>query len=218
MVKAALDEVPGDLYAAGRPLPLLLGGKAGARPPGEGIGLVVADVADRLRGIHGSLSRERERHPPAVPLTPVEGRGPAGKLARLLRMLGFDTLYDQNHSGTDLIEISQRDTRIILTRDRQLLKSNAVTHGCWIRDTQPEEQLRDVVSRLDLLSQVKPFARCMACNGTVEVIDKEEVAGRLPGRVRRAYREFRRCPNYGRVYWKGSHYDRMRAIIESLDL
>lgn len=103
-----------------------------------------------------------------------------GKLARYLRMLGFDTFYRNDYEDAQIVRISVADRRIILTRDQGLLKNGAVTHGTWLRSTSPRTQVREVLQRFDLFAQIKPFARCMVCNGKIERVDKEAVASRLP--------------------------------------
>jgi uncharacterized protein with PIN domain len=136
-----------------------------------------------------------------------------GKLARLLRMLGFDTLYRRDYEDSEIVRISVQAHRIILTRDRGLLKRGAVTHGYWIRSTEPIVQAREVVRRFDLSAQVKPLSRCIPCNGIIEKVDKEAVIAQLPPGTAAWYDTFYRCPDCGQLYWPGSHYDRMQETI-----
>jgi uncharacterized protein with PIN domain len=137
-----------------------------------------------------------------------------GRLARLLRMLGFDTALRK--AGESLLDLSLREQRIILTRDRGILKVKAVTHGCCVHSSDPREQLREVVRRFDLRGRVRPFARCMACNGSIHAVARDAVLDRLPKRTAQSFDEFYQCASCGKVYWKGSHYDRMRALVEAL--
>jgi uncharacterized protein with PIN domain len=139
-----------------------------------------------------------------------------GKLVRLLRMLGFDTVYRRDYKDADIVAIAVEERRIVLTRDRGILKTKAVTHGYWVRSSKPEEQLREVLGRFDLASEVKPFVRCMVCNGGLESVEKEEVADRLPRNSAIHYDEFHRCTECGKVYWKGSHYENMRKSVRNL--
>lgn len=139
-----------------------------------------------------------------------------GKLTRLLRMLGFDALYRRDYNDADIVRISNSEKRSILTRDRGILKTKAVTHGYWIRQTKPLEQLREVVGRFDLASQIKPFARCMPCNGELCRVEKSDVMAQLPPRTAQHFHEFYRCVSCGKVYWKGSHYEKMKALIGTL--
>jgi uncharacterized protein len=137
-----------------------------------------------------------------------------GKLAAYLRMLGFDTLYRNDYDDRTLAEISSGERRILLTRDRGLLKRSVVTHGYHIRETDPERQLVEVVRRFDLFRAIAPFRRCLRCNGALESVPKEAVADRLAPLTRQYYDEFATCPACGRVYWRGSHYERMQQLVE----
>ncbi len=139
-----------------------------------------------------------------------------GRLARKLRMLGFDTAYRNDYADADVVEISVRERRIILTRDRGILKNSMVTHGYWIRSVEPNEQAREVIARFDLSSSSTPFHRCMVCNGLLEMVEKRDVLGDLPEKAARYYNVFRRCAGCGRVYWKGSHYDKLEKCVHEL--
>ena len=137
-----------------------------------------------------------------------------GKLARLLRMLGFDSLYRNDFHDHQMVELAQQEMRIILTRDRGLLKNKTVTHGYWIRSHQPDEQVREVVRRFDLGGQIRAFSRCRVCNGRIEIVDRTQIEHLLLPKTSRYYDEFHVCVGCGRVYWKGSHYQRMKTYIE----
>lgn len=139
-----------------------------------------------------------------------------GKLARLLRMLGFDTLYDNQFSDRAVAEISSREQRIVLTRDRRMLQARIITHGYWVRSQLPEEQIREVIKRFDLFSQIAPFRRCFECNGLIQGIDKTQIIERLQPKTRRYYEEFYICPDCEKIYWEGSHFDRLRPTVEAL--
>lgn len=139
-----------------------------------------------------------------------------GKLVKYLRLLGFDTYFDTNKTDNEIIDISLSEKRIILTRDRQLLKNNRVTHGYWIRSSDPGEQIREVVKRLDLRNIFQPFTRCMECNGILANIKKEEIYDLLQPGTRANYDDFMRCRDCNHIYWKGSHYDKMKKTIENI--
>ncbi len=139
-----------------------------------------------------------------------------GTLARYLRLLGFDTLYQNDFEDREIIEISVADQRIILTRDLPILKNGKVTHGYFVRETNPMKQLREIIRRFDLKDQYHPFNRCLECNGTIEQVNKEEVAGLLLPKTRKAFHEFFRCRSCKKIYWKGSHYERMMSRIGEL--
>lgn len=139
-----------------------------------------------------------------------------GRLAGYLRMLGFDTLYPPHPDDGEMASRAAMEHRILLTRDRALLMHRVVTHGCYIRQRFPREQVRYLVDRLDLCGLIHPFSRCIKCNGIVEDVGKETVTEELPGRVHEACDEIRRCRDCRQLYWKGSHYERMREFIGTL--
>lgn len=139
-----------------------------------------------------------------------------GRLAAYLRLLGFDTLYRNDYKDDELAAISSKERRILLTKDRGLLKRNQVTHGYCVRATDPREQLLEVVQRFDLFSSFRPFRRCLRCNGLLEEVAKETVLDQLPAATAQTYDQYTRCQNCGRIYWPGSHYRRMRRLIEEV--
>ncbi len=139
-----------------------------------------------------------------------------GKLAVYLRMLGFDTLYGNDYDDATLARLAADQRRILLTRDRGLLRRSVVTHGYYVRATVPRQQLVEVIRRFDLLGSIAPFRRCMRCNGLLAPVAKQDVIDQLPPRTRRSYDEFYRCRECTRVYWKGSHFLRMQQFIDQL--
>ncbi len=139
-----------------------------------------------------------------------------GGLARMLRMLGFDTLYDNRFHDAEIATICERDGRIVLTRDRELLKRRAVTHGCYVHALKSEDQLRELVERLDLARSARPFTLCLHCNAPLRAVDKASVRDRLPPRVREHYERFSTCDQCGRVYWEGSHFSSMRRLLDGV--
>jgi len=139
-----------------------------------------------------------------------------GKLARRLRMLGFDSLYRNDFHDHQLVELAQREMRIVLTRDRGLLKNKVVTHGYWIRSHQPDEQVREVIQRFDLGGRIRAFSRCRVCNGTIEIVDRKHIENLLLPKTSQYYDEFHVCVGCGRVYWEGSHYQKMKTYIERI--
>ena len=142
--------------------------------------------------------------------------GHLGKLARHLRMAGFDTLCDNDWDDDEIVQVSLVQKRTILTRDKGMLRRKEVERGYFVRATESEAQLAEVVRALQLESLVAPFSRCRECNMPIEDVAKEEVIGALPDKVRGFYDRFKRCPGCGRVYWEGTHFARMRAIFERL--
>jgi hypothetical protein len=181
-----------------------------------------------------------------------------GGLARLLRMLGFDTLYSNDITDEQIRDLACSDGRIVLTRDRELLKRRAITHGCFVRALKPRFQLREIVQRLQLESYFssdclegagshllahsvgvapragshlpahfvgsppraggerrypQPFTLCLHCNWPLSPIDKEAVIERLPEKVAARYENFSTCTRCERVFWEGSHWERMRRLL-----
>ena len=141
-----------------------------------------------------------------------------GRLAKYLRMVGFDTVYSNSLEDPEIVRLATAQKRIILTRDLALLKNSQVTHGYYVRSDQPNEQLAEAIQRFDLKDQIKPFKRCMECNGLIKKVNKEKIVELLKPRTRAYFNEFYQCHDCKKVYWHGSHFDRMRGIIEKLKL
>jgi uncharacterized protein with PIN domain len=139
-----------------------------------------------------------------------------GKLAGYLRMLGFDAVYSNSADDPELVKISGEQARILLTRDRGILKHSAVTRGYWLRETDSRRQVVEIVRRFDLARLLRPFTRCMVCNQDLRPVLQSEVRDRVPPGVLESYQEFRQCVGCRRVYWYGSHTRRMSQWIERL--
>jgi uncharacterized protein len=139
-----------------------------------------------------------------------------GRLAAYLRMLGFDTLYPEDYRDEELARISSEEDRILLTRDRGLLKRGIVRYGYFVQNTEPWQQLAEVLKRFDLLSDAMQHQRCTHCNGVLNAVDKAPIAEQLPAKVREHYDDFRLCDSCGKIYWKGSHYEQMEAFIKQM--
>ncbi|HEX8009653.1 MAG TPA: Mut7-C RNAse domain-containing protein [Casimicrobiaceae bacterium] len=139
-----------------------------------------------------------------------------GGLARLLRMAGFDTRYDNDCADDEIRRRAGEEGRIILTRDRALLMCRSVTHGCYVHALEPRAQFREIVERLQLASQVRPFTLCLHCNLPLAAVGKAQIVDRLPPTVAATYERFCLCAGCRRVYWEGSHWERMRALLRGL--
>lgn len=139
-----------------------------------------------------------------------------GGLARLLRLTGFDTLYDNHYDDAEIVAIAVREGRIVLTRDRELLKRRELTHGCFVHALKPELQAMEIFQRLDLCRNARPFSLCLECNAPLRPIDKADVAHRLPADVCARQTRFSTCDRCRRVFWEGSHWQRMQAIVTRL--
>jgi len=139
-----------------------------------------------------------------------------GRLAGYLRMLGFDSLFRSDYHDDTLLRISVEQQRILLTRDLGLLKRKQLQRGYYVRATKPRRQAAEVVRRLQLEHSIRPFSRCIACNGHLEKVRKEEIRSLLPENTDHYFEEFIQCRDCLRVYWKGSHYERMQLLVREL--
>ncbi|MBN2441181.1 MAG: Mut7-C ubiquitin/RNAse domain-containing protein [Spirochaetales bacterium] len=139
-----------------------------------------------------------------------------GKLAKFLRLLGFDTRYSNSFSDREISREAYREKRIILTRDKGLLKRKIVTHGYYIKSRNSREQLFEVVKRFDLLRSLKPFTRCIRCNEQLIIIEEKEIIDSLPDEIRKRYDSFHFCSVCNKVYWKGSHWENMKRILDEI--
>lgn len=139
-----------------------------------------------------------------------------GKLARKLRMVGFDSLYRNDFEDHEIIAIAKKEKRIILTRDIGILKNKEVTHGYFLRSNQPEEQLREVIRHFDLASSIKPLNRCICCNGKIVKVNKKDVIEQLKPKTRAYFNEIFQCTGCGKLYWEGSHYKNMMKKVKEL--
>jgi uncharacterized protein with PIN domain len=136
-----------------------------------------------------------------------------GGLARLLRMAGFDTIYRNDIDDAEIAALAAGEGRVALTRDRDLLKRRGVDFGCYVRALRTPEQLREVVLRYGLADRARPFTLCLHCNAPLRHIARADVTDRVPPRVRDTQDEFRTCDCCTRVYWRGTHWERMRAVL-----
>lgn len=139
-----------------------------------------------------------------------------GRLAELLRLLGFDARYENNADDEELAHCSSVEKRVLLSRDRGLLKRGEVRYGYCVRTLDPESQVLEVLRRYHLWEEVRPFQRCMRCNGLIEPVDREVVLDQLLPGTKEAYEQFYRCNSCQKVYWCGSHVEVLRAWIDSL--
>lgn len=139
-----------------------------------------------------------------------------GKLARYLRMLGFDALYKNNYTGGALVTISLNEKRILLTKAHKLLEESSSERGHLVHEKDPGKQLWEVLYRFDLFNSITPFTRCLECNTRLNAVSKQEVFHRLPPKVQEHFEEFQQCEQCDKIYWKGSHYERMQNVLESV--
>lgn len=166
-------------------------------------------------GPHGGQGPERLRERPRERMRFVADSH-LGGLARLLRMAGYDTLYDNHYHDDEVEALATDDDRIVLTRDRELLKRRAIVHGCYVHALDPEQQLGELFARLGLAPGARPFSLCLHCNLPLRAVDKASILERLPESVRVLHDSFTTCDSCGRVYWKGSHTKRMAALLDAV--
>jgi len=138
------------------------------------------------------------------------------KLARWLRLLGFDTAYGDAADDAALAASAGTGGRILLTRDRELLKRRAVAHGYWVRNTDPVEQTVEVLRRFDLAAGSARYTRCPACNGAIIAVDKAAVAGLIPPRTAAWLDTYFRCTNCGKLYWRGTHIPKLDSMFDRI--
>lgn len=141
-----------------------------------------------------------------------------GKLATQMRLLGFDVLYENNYDDEEIAEISHQQKRYLLTRDIALLKRSRVIYGYWIRGKNTEAQLIEVLNRFDLFSDISPFKRCLRCNGLITSVEKQLIQEQLEPLTKEHYHEFYQCTKCAQIYWKGSHYPKLKTFIQKINL
>ena len=139
-----------------------------------------------------------------------------GRLARSIRLLGFDALYRNDFDDVELARLSSEEGRVLLTRDRRLLNRKVVIYGYCVRTRDPRQQLVDVLRRYRLKELIRPWQRCLVCNGSLRPVAKETIVDRLEPKTKKYFHEFRICQDCRRIYWKGSHYEPLRQLIESI--
>ncbi len=139
-----------------------------------------------------------------------------GRLVGYLRLLGFDAVYQNNYDDDELADIAHQENRILLTRDRGLLKRSIVTYGFCLTSREPKNQLRAVIQRFKLHDHIDPWKRCLKCNGRIYPVPKEAVLERLEPKTKRFYNEFFICEACDQIYWKGSHFTHMQEFLDSL--
>ncbi|MFB0556562.1 MAG: Mut7-C RNAse domain-containing protein [Dehalococcoidia bacterium] len=144
----------------------------------------------------------------------------AGKLARWLRMIGYDTLLFKEKNDSKMIEISLKKGRVILTKDTQIMKRRLVTDGklkaIFIKHDDPKAQLQQIVKTLNLNYHFRPFSLCLDCNQTLIPRSKDEVQSLVPSYVFKTQKQYMECPSCHRIYWQGTHWQAMVKELENL--
>jgi uncharacterized protein with PIN domain len=172
---------------------------------------LVADAVIDVFGVNDSPARPEEALQRRRVMTFVAD-GHLGKLARDLRLLGFDVLYDRDATDSWLAATCS-DERALLTRDRRLLMHKVARHGYCPRSHDPAEQIVEVIRRFDLMELVIPFTRCLHCNTPLAKVEKAQVLDQLEPLTKVYYNDFRRCPGCDKIYWSGSHFEKLEARL-----
>lgn len=141
-----------------------------------------------------------------------------GTLSRYLRLLGFDTEAPEHAEDAALATQAAATGRILLTRDLGLLKRSIVRHGYFLRSPDPVMQAVEVVRYFELAADLEPFTRCMACNGEIGEADAADARKQVPSGVTRNHETFRRCAACERLYWEGTHFDRLEELVTTIRL
>jgi len=136
-----------------------------------------------------------------------------GRLARWLRIMGFDTAYEEHITDAELVRRSLQEQRTVLTRDRALPEEWRVASIYVLASDTGVDQLREVVRAFDLAAEVRLFTRCSVCNARLEPASADSVRDDVPQRIFATHAVFRRCPGCSRVYWRGTHTDRMERVV-----
>ncbi len=136
-----------------------------------------------------------------------------GKLARYMRLMGFDTFYCNDYDDDRIAQLSVEQHRAVLTRDRKMLHRRIITHGYWLRSQNAHEQLSEVIRRFELKNCSIPFSRCPVCNEKLEAVKKADVFNLLEPKTKLFYTVFHRCAGCGKIYWQGSHFSKIAGIV-----
>jgi uncharacterized protein with PIN domain len=140
-----------------------------------------------------------------------------GKLAKELRMLGYDTIYYRGENAYPLIKLAREEGRVILTRNMKLIPKKPEDHIIRVMQDQPPLQLRELIQKKVIsLNEENLFSRCLLCNILLDEIPREEAEGKVPDFIFYQQREFFKCPQCLRIYWKGSHQDHMQKKVDKL--
>ena len=143
-----------------------------------------------------------------------------GKLARWLRLIGYDTLLFKQKDDSQMIKTALGEDRVILTKDTQFMKRRLVTNGklktVLIKQDDPKIQLREIMKALNLNYHFRPFSLCLECNQALVPCSKEEVQNLVPPHVFETQTQYTQCPACHRIYWQGTHWQAMVKKLQKL--
>jgi len=188
---------------------------------GQSVGLDHTVAAEAELEIFSAANRGTlgtDKHLQASEISRFVADGHLGKLARNLRLLGFDVAYDQRADDRQLLEVMTGQSRALLTRDRRLLMHTVVQHGYCPRSQNAEEQTVEVLRRFNLLNLIAPFTRCLRCNALLEDVTKSDIIDELEPLTKIYYEQFRRCAGCSQIYWGGSHFQKLERQITNIQL
>ena len=186
---------------------------------GESVGFdhaLVNDADAEVFPVEDPDTCHAEKHLQHSNLRMFVAAGHLGRMARNLRLLGFDVAYDQKANDRQLLDLMAHENRALLTCDRRLLMHAIVQHGYCPRSQNAEEQTIEVVRRFKLLDLIAPFTRCLRCNARLQNAAKADVIEELEPLTRIYYEQFRRCHGCGQIYWSGSHFEKLEKRIEKI--
>ena len=139
-----------------------------------------------------------------------------GDIVKYMRVLGLDLYYDPLLSIRELIEISIKENRIILTKSRKLLRFKDVSHGIFIRPGTTIEQIKRILDYLDIKDNINPFSRCLRCNSILTIVPKDKILDRIPPKTKAFCDEYVQCPTCDKIYWKGTHFIHMKKVVRKI--
>jgi len=132
-----------------------------------------------------------------------------------LRLLGFDTIYFTHIEDNEIIKIANDENRVVLTKDRVLCER--LKDKCYlVKSKMPIDQIKEIAKKFDLKKYAKPFTRCIKDNTLLKSVDKKEIEEELLPKVKKYYNDFKICPKCDQIYWLGTHYDRMKNLVDSI--
>ena len=178
--------------------------------------LIVKEADIDLYPVRSQCLLFKEKRLQARSIVRFVADGHLGTLARNLRLLGFDVVYDRQAQDRQLLSVMEHENRALLTRDRRLLMHAIVRHGYCPRSQDADDQTIEVIHRFDLFDSITPFTRCLRCNAPLQKVPKADVIEKLEPLTKIYYQEFRRCTGCGQIYWAGSHFSKLQRRLEKI--